>query len=83
MAETPENLRPDGLFLCECGRVCKQTGPFVMVAYGPGASVLRCGDPDAMRAGKEQNEDCVGDDYWNDEATESEDGSTFVEEETQ
>mgnify|MGYP003133190555 CR=1 FL=1 len=85
MAETPANLNADGTFECDgCGRMCKQTGPFVQIAYGPGASELRCGDPIAMRwrlrHGTELagNEDCVGDDYWNDEATEAEDGVTYV-----
>lgn len=63
--------------------MCKQTGPFVQVCFGPGASELRCGDPVAMRGGLVGNVDCVGDDYWNDEATESEDGSTYIGEESQ
>ena len=67
----PANINADGCtFECGCGKTESVYAPFVMVCFGPGADLLTCGDPVAMRAGTEQNEDCVGDDFWNDEASE-------------
>tara|TARA_R110001592_G_scaffold210521_2_gene462075 strand:+ start:4416 stop:4673 length:258 start_codon:yes stop_codon:yes gene_type:complete len=69
MGEAPHNLH-DGKFDCDCGKKdVSAYGPFVMICFGPGADELRCGDPVAMRAGTEQNEDCVGDEWFNDEAS--------------
>ncbi len=67
----PANINADGCtFECGCGKTENINAPFVMVAFGPGADELRCGDPVAMRGGKVGNVDCVGDEWFNDEASE-------------
>lgn len=71
MDEAPCNLNPDGTFLCDsCNTTYNASAPFVMICFGPAASELRCGDPVAKRGGLVGNVDCIGDDYYNDEASE-------------
>ena len=70
------NINADGCtFECACGKTENVNAPFVQIAFGMGADELRCGDPVAMKAGTDRNEDCVGDEWFNDEASE---GSSLI-----